>query len=184
MPTLCVYLGAKSGNSSKYKEAVISLGSQLAELGIDLIYGGSSLGLMGELARCTLKNGGKVTGIITESLLSIETPQDGLDNLLVVKTIAERKSMMIEKSDAFLVFPGGIGTLEEAFETLNAIKIGLINKKIGFLNIGNYFDDLFKFIHNCSSEGFVKQNHTNIPILTDNVLTLIKALFRFNKVID
>lgn len=177
MATLCVYLGANAGHSTKYKKQAIKLGQQLASSGISLIYGGSSLGLMGELARSVLANGGNATGIITEHLLDIEKPLEGLDRLITVKSMSERKSMMIKQSDAFLVFPGGIGTLEEAIETLNAIKIGLINKKIGFLNIEGYFDSLFQFINECSAQGFIKAKDAGIALQSESIENLLATLF-------
>jgi len=161
--SVCVYLGAKYGNSMLFKDAVIQLGNQIAHSNIRLIYGGSSLGLMGLLATTVIDLGGKVTGIIPENLIALEKPLAALDELVITKTMQERKLLMQQKADAFIVMPGGLGTLEEAFDTWNAIKIGLFDKPLGFLNIDAYFDNLFSFISNAEKYGFVSQSQRQIP---------------------
>lgn len=176
MPTICVYLGANQGNDPKFKESVIALGEEISEMGIDLVYGGSSLGLMGTLANTVLTNGGNVYGFITSDLLSKEEPIIGLTELVVVDSMSERKRLMAERADSFLVFPGGIGTLEEAFETLNAIKIGLMDKQIGFLNVDGYFDSLFGFLQTSSNFGFIKEKDLKIPLLDENISNLVSSL--------
>lgn len=121
MKSVCVYLGAKFGNSTLFKDMVVQLGSQIAHSNIRLVYGGSSLGLMGLLATSVMDLGGKVTGIIPENLIALEKPLTSLDELVITKTMQERKILMQQKADAFIVMPGGLGTLEEAFDTWNAI---------------------------------------------------------------
>jgi uncharacterized protein (TIGR00730 family) len=161
--SVCVYLGAKFGNSTLFKDMVLQLGNQIAHSNIRLVYGGSSLGLMGLLATSVIDLGGKVTGIIPENLIALEKPLTSLDELVITKTMQERKILMQEKADAFIVVPGGLGTLEEAFDTWNAIKIGAFNKPLGFLNIEAYFDDLFSFVSNAEKYGFVSKSHAQIP---------------------
>ncbi|MBA2650109.1 MAG: TIGR00730 family Rossman fold protein [Legionella sp.] len=163
MKSICVYLGAKFGSSPLFKDVVIQLGNQIADSNIRLIYGGSSLGLMGLLATSVMDLGGKVTGVITESLIALEKPLTSLDELIITKTMQERKMLMQQKADAFIVMPGGVGTLEEAFDTWNAIKIGAFNKPFGFLNIDSYFDGLFSFINNAEKHGFVSKTQAKIP---------------------
>lgn len=142
---------------------VVQLGNQIAHSNIRLVYGGSSLGLMGLLATSVMDLGGKVTGIIPENLIALEKPLTSLDELVITKTMQERKILMQQKADAFIVMPGGLGTLEEAFDTWNAIKIGAFNKPLGFLNIEAYFDDLFSFVSNAEKYGFVSKAHAQIP---------------------
>lgn len=178
MKSICVYLGANSGNSPALANAVAVLGEQIARFGYQLIYGGSSQGLMGHLANSVLSLGGKVTGVITEKLISQELPLTTLDELIVVDTMQERKLVMQQRSDAFIVMPGGLGTLEEAFDTWNAIKIGVINKPIGFLNIEGYFDGLLSFITSCENKGFISSNHAQIPSINTNPLSLLNDLFK------
>ncbi|WP_408606871.1 LOG family protein [Legionella clemsonensis] len=176
MKSIGVYLGAKFGNSTLFKEVVIQLGNQIAHSNIRLVYGGSSLGLMGLLATSVTNLGGKVTGVIPENLIALEKPLASLDELVITKTMQERKMLMQQKADAFIVMPGGLGTLEEAFDTWNAIKIGVFNKPFGFLNINGYFDGLFSFIANAEKHGFVSNTQAQIPIINACPLLLLSEL--------
>ncbi len=176
MKSICVYLGAKSGSTLAFKESVILLGQQIANANLRLIYGGSSQGLMGVLATTVMSYGGKVTGVIPKNLLAVETPLNNLDELFITETMQERKMMLQQKADAFIVMPGGLGTLEEAFETWNAIKIGVLNKPIGFLNVNGYFDSLFSFISHCEAEGFISSSQLRIPKIMTNVESLLSEL--------
>lgn len=174
--SICVYLGAKFGASEVFKEDVKRLGEQIVKSDFCLIYGGSSLGLMGLLAKTVIDSGGKVCGVITESLITQESPLTSLDELVITKTMQDRKILMQQKADAFIVMPGGLGTLEEAFETWNAIKIGLLNKPIGFLNIDGYFDGLFSFISNAERHGFISPKQATIPKVNACPALLISEL--------
>ena len=176
MKSICVYLGANSGIDISFSEAVIHLGKEIAATGSTLIYGGSSLGLMGLLANTVIENGGKVIGIITKQLIEKEKPLTTLDELHVVDSMQERKLRMQELADVFVVMPGGLGTLEEAFETWNAIKIGVLNKSIGFLNISGFFDELFAFTKTCEKNGFLTETHRQIPEINPDVKLLLEAL--------
>lgn len=176
MKYVCVYLGANTGNNPSFSNAVIVLGKEIADQGLTLIYGGSSLGLMGLLAKTVKQNGGNVIGIITKNLLEKETKSIYLDDLIVVDSMQERKKIMQAKSDLFIVFPGGLGTLEEVFETWNSIKIGLINKPIGFLNVCNYFHNLFLFIKESENNGFISEEYSKKPIINNSPSILISNL--------
>lgn len=176
MKTICVYLGANSGKSPLILDAVKTLGQEIADQGYTLIYGGSSCGMMGVLANTVKENGGCVIGIITKKIMEIEEPQKNIDELIIVDTMQQRKLLMQEKADAFMVVPGGLGTLEEAIETWNGIKIGTINKPIGFLNVEGYFDGLFSFLKNCSSAGFLKEEHVALPLVSSNPVSLIISI--------
>lgn len=174
--SVCVYLGAKFGNSTLIKDVVVQLANQIAHSNIRLIYGGSGLGLMGLLATSVIDLGGKATGIIPENLIALEKPLTSLDELIITKTMQERKMLMQEKADAFIVMPGGLGTLEEVFDTWNAIKIGAFNKPLGFLNIDGYFDGLFSFIGNAEKQGYISQAHAQIPKINTCPLLLLSEL--------
>lgn len=180
MTNICVYLGASSGTKILYQNAVIELGREIAARKFTLVYGGSSLGMMGLLASTVKRNGGKVIGVITQYLLDKEIPLDNLDNLKVVETMQERKKMLQELSDAFIVMPGGLGTLEEAIETWNAIKTGELDKKLGFLNIDNYFNILFDFINNCSANEFIHDFQVKIPNVNNEPISLLNELTNKN----
>lgn len=177
MKSICVYLGATSGNNPAFKTAVIKLAHEMAERELTLIYGGSSLGMMGLLASTVKALGGKVIGVITTHLLDKEKPLRILDELHTVDSMQERKQMLQNLADAFIVMPGGLGTLEEAFETWNAIKIGEINKRIGFLNIDDYFTKLFSFIEHCQENGFIHTKQSITPAVHSEPGQLLNDLY-------
>lgn len=181
MKSVCVYLGANSGNNNQFSEAVVLLARELADKELTLIYGGSSLGMMGLLAASVKEYGGKVIGIITKNLIEQEKPLDQIDELHIVETMQERKRMMQQMADVFIVMPGGLGTLEEAFETWNAIKIGELKKNIGFLNINGYFDGLFSFIETCEQNGLLLKKDANIPLIQPNAPALLAQMIPFQK---
>jgi uncharacterized protein (TIGR00730 family) len=176
MNHICVYLGSSFGNKECYKHSVEALGKEIAAQEYTLIYGGSSLGMMGVLANTAMKHGGKVIGITTQHLLDKEEPLDTLDELIIVDSMQERKKRMQTMADSFIVMPGGLGTLEEAIETWNAIKIGEINKPIAFFNLEAYFDGLFKFMTFCNESGFLKEADLKLPIVSDNIKVILNTL--------
>ena len=135
---ICVYCGSGKGRNPAYATAARQLGKSLAKAGIGLVYGGGSLGLMGEVARSTLKHGGHVTGIIPKFLSARERMLTDVDELIVTEDMHERKMMMFNKADAFVALPGGIGTLEELIEQLTWAQLGQHRKPIVIANIGGY----------------------------------------------
>lgn len=177
MPSICVYLGANQGNDSIFTDTVKQLGQAIANLGFSLVYGGSSLGLMGVLANTVKEYDGRAIGVITQHLIEKELPLSTLDELHVVDSMHERKQLMQQKSDMFLVMPGGLGTLEEAFDTWNAIKIGLFTKPIGFLNTAGYFDHLFSFIRACEKSGFISNKQSAIPKINSDIKQLLLEIY-------
>ncbi|HHF0526248.1 TPA: TIGR00730 family Rossman fold protein [Legionella anisa] len=176
MKTICVYLGASSGSNPAFKEAVIKIAHEIVDHRLTLAYGGSSLGMMGLLATTVKDLGGNVIGVITTHLLDKEKPLDILDELHIVDSMQERKKMLQNLADVFVVMPGGLGTLEEAIETWNAIKIGELDKKIGFLNIDNYFIKLFSFIEHCNKSGFILAEQIAIPSMQVEPKKLLRDL--------
>lgn len=173
MKSICVYLGARTGNDPQIEAEVVALGKELAHNKIRLVYGGSSLGMMGLLARTVMSHGGQVTGIMSKCLLEKEQFIGGLDEFFVVDTMSERRTMMMSKADAFIVMPGGIGTLEETFEILNSISIGILDKPIGFLNVNNYYSGLFGFLNQCHETGFISATQLSIPLIAQDVASLL-----------
>ena len=178
MTAICVYLGARTGNHPALFDSVAQLGKQLAIGGHRLVYGGSSKGLMGHLALSAMHHGGKVTGIITKHLIKLEEPFDCLDELILTDTMQERKLLLQQRADAFIVVPGGLGTLEEAFETWNAIKIGLFDKPIGFFNRNGFFDSLITFVDHCVDNEFLTAQQAAIPLLDSDPLSLLSRLLQ------
>lgn len=176
MSAICVYLGANPGNNPIFTDAVKELAQEIVALQLSLVYGGSSLGLMGTLANSVQEHGGRAIGIITKQLINKEKPLKTLDELYVVDSMQERKHLMQQKSDMFLVMPGGLGTLEEALDTWNAIKIGLFAKPMGFLNINGYFENLFAFVAACKNNGFISSEQCSIPLISRDIKILLSEM--------
>lgn len=184
MKAVCVYLGASLGNNKAFEQATIKLAQEVVDMRLTLIYGGSSLGMMGLLATTVKALGGKAIGVMTTHLLDKEKPLKILDELYVVDSMQERKKMLQKLADAFIVMPGGLGTLEEAIETWNAVKIGELDKKIGFLNIDNYFDKLFEFMNDCKNAGFMNAKQSIMPIVNSDPSLLLRYLVQTTEEIN
>lgn len=161
--TIGVYLGAALGNDPAYKNAVIEFGKGIVELGYTLVYGGASIGLMGLLADVVKKSGGKVIAVITKHLEEKEILFEEADEKFVVNTMYERKKLIHDLSSRFVIFPGGLGTFDELFETWCNIKIGVFEKKIDFININGFFDQMFNFVDFCCQQGFLSESQIRIP---------------------
>ncbi|MBI1939111.1 MAG: TIGR00730 family Rossman fold protein [Ignavibacteriales bacterium] len=179
MKRICVYCGSSSGSMPEYVQAARSLGKIIVENNLSLVYGGASVGLMGEVADSVLQEGGEAIGIITNSLIEKEVAHKNLTNLHVVDTLSERKTMMAELSDGFVALPGGYGTLDELFEILTLAQLGFHNKPCGVLNVNSYFDKLFEFIDTAVSEQFIKDIHRSIILIDENPDVLIKKFFGY-----
>ncbi|KTD59088.1 TIGR00730 family Rossman fold protein [Legionella shakespearei] len=170
---ICVFLGAKEGKSPVYRSNARLLGLELAKQNCTLVYGGARNGLMGVLADAVLDAGGKAIGVMPTSLAS-ELHHDQLTKLHVVESMQDRKALMSELADAFVFFPGGLGTFEELFEVWSAKKIGIHDKPLGFLNINGYYNHLFHFLRTCSEEHFITENQLQQVSIMDNPAELIK----------
>ncbi len=153
---LCVYCGSGPGRNPAYVEAARELGQALAEDGIGLVYGGGSLGLMGEVARATLEAGGHVTGIIPEFLVTRERMLADVNELIVTANMHERKMTMFERSDGFVALPGGIGTLEELVEITTWAQLDRHNKPIILCNINAYWNPLVTLFNHMRDENFIR----------------------------
>jgi len=153
---VCVYCGSGKGVEPAYAIAARKLGKALADNGIRLVYGGGSLGLMGEVARATLGAGGKVTGIIPEFLGSREHMLKDVDELIVVENMHVRKQLMFDRADAFVALPGGVGTLEELVEQLTWSQLGRHSKPIVVANINGFWDPFLKLLEHMKAETFIR----------------------------
>ncbi len=153
---LCVYCGSSSGRNLEYVRAARELGAAMADAGIGLVYGGGSLGLMGETARAVIGAGGHVTGIIPEFLVSKERMQDGVHELIVTRTMHERKMAMFERSTGFAALPGGIGTLEELAEILTWSQLKQHARPIVLCNVAGFWDGLLGLLKHMTAEGFIR----------------------------
>jgi uncharacterized protein (TIGR00730 family) len=152
------------------------MGKELAAQGLALVYGGGSVGLMGEVARTALDHGCTVVGIIPEHLMTKELMGYPIGELIVVSTMHERKAKMAAMSDAFVALPGGYGTLDELFEAITWDQIGLQSKPIGLLNVGGYFDLLIQYVDRCVDEGFIRPPHRQLFLVDDDPARLLARL--------
>lgn len=153
---ICVYCGSGPGLNPAYAQAARTLGAALAAAGIGLVYGGGSLGLMGEIARATLEGGGRVIGIIPEFLVQRERMLTEVSELIVTADMHERKMAMFEKSDGFVALPGGIGTLEELIEISTWAQLDRHAKPIILANIENYWAPLIQLLAHMRAEQFIR----------------------------
>jgi uncharacterized protein (TIGR00730 family) len=158
LPTrrLCVYCGSSPGNNPAYLRAAHELGLAMAAAGIGLVYGGGSIGLMGQVARAVLEGGGHVTGIIPDFLVQKERMQEGVNELIVTRSMHERKTLMFERSAGFVALPGGIGTLEELAEMATWAQLARHTKPIILCDVAGYWSHLMALIGHMKAEGFIR----------------------------
>ena len=176
MRRVCVFCGASAGNDPRYAAAAADLGRALAARSIELVTGGGKVGLMGVVADATLGAGGRVIGVIPRFLEEREVAHRGLSELHVVESLHERKALMHELSDGFIVLPGGFGTLDELMETVTWAQLGLHSKPIGIVNVAGYFDDLLAFVAGASQAGFIPAAHGDLLIARDGAGAVVDAL--------
>ena len=165
MRSVCVFCGGNSGANPRFAEAAARVGEVIAEAGLCLVYGGSSVGLMGIAANAALARGGKVLGVIPEGLASKEIAHQGLTELRVVSSMHERKALMVERSDAFVALPGGFGTLDELFEILTWGQLGLHRKPIALLNVDGFYNSLLDFLDRAVADQLLLEQHRGMLLL-------------------
>jgi hypothetical protein len=174
--SVCVYCGSGVGGNPAYAAAARVLGRELAEARIGLVYGGGSLGLMGEVARATLEGGGYVTGIIPGFLTEREHMLKDVDELIVTEDMHQRKKLMFERSDAFIALPGGIGTLEELVEQLTWSQLGRHTKPIVVANIAGFWSPFLNLLTHMKSDAFIRAGldvHFNV---VDEAIAIVPAV--------
>ena len=158
--SVCVFCGASNNIPKKFFDIGAEFGKVLASRDITLIYGGGDCGVMGAVANSVMKNGGHVTGVFPVSLRNIENEHQSLTEIVIVNTMHERKQNMFERSDAFIVFPGGFGTMDEMFEILTWKQLLLHNKPVVIFNYQGYWDPLIALMKNIIETGFAKPETT------------------------
>lgn len=171
---VCVFCGASAGRDPRYAEVARMVGESLARRGIELVYGGGAVGLMGAVADGALAAGGRVTGVIPVGLVDRELAHQGLTDLRIVTTLHERKAVMAELSDAFLALPGGLGTLEELAEVLSWAQLELHAKPVGALDVGGFFGPLVAYLDHAVREGFVAPRHRDLLLVDDDLERLLE----------
>lgn len=173
--TVCVFCGSSRGNSPVYAEAAKQLADTLSKKELDLVYGGSNIGLMGIVASTMLDAGRKVTGVIPQALFDAVEHLE-VTELKVVDTMHERKAAMYEAADAFIALPGGIGTFEELLEVYTWGQLGYLNKPVSILNINGYYDHLVSQLNHSVASGFMKQTHLDSLIIESSPEPLVERL--------
>lgn len=176
LQTVCVFCGARQGHDPRYLEAARALGAELGARGRSMVYGGGKTGLMGVVADAARASGARVTGVIPDFLAKKEIAHDGLDELVIVPSMHERKRLMSERADAFVAMPGGFGTLEELCEMLTWSQLGLHQKPIGVLDTGAFFEGLLAFFDRAVSEGFAAPEHRGLVVVARDPGALLDAL--------
>jgi uncharacterized protein (TIGR00730 family) len=171
---VCVFCGSSTGSDPTFAEAARELGRLFAREGIALVYGGGSVGLMGEVADAVLSSGGEVIGVIPHALWAREVGHRGLTDLRIVDTMHERKAMMADLSDAFIALPGGLGTLEEIFEVWTWAQLGLHAKPLGFLDVNGFYTPLMDFLDRAVRARFVKEAHRAVAMVARDPEALLR----------
>ncbi|WP_260735039.1 LOG family protein [Tunturiibacter lichenicola] len=166
---VAVFCSSSNGSRSSYRDAAQQLGSALAALNIEIIYGGANVGLMQAVAESSLSAGGRVVGVIPEVLVDLEVAHHGITELYVTSTMHTRKALIGEKADAFIALPGGFGTLEELFEVLAWHTLKIHAKPILLLNINGFYNQLLAFLDHCVAEGMLKRKNREIILIADTI---------------
>lgn len=181
--SLCVYCGASGRVPEAYKQAARDLGTELGRRGIDLVYGGGKVGLMGVIADAAIAAGGKVIGIIPNHLMKLEVGHGGASELIVVDTMHERKQIMFDRADAFAILPGGLGTLDETFEIVTWKQLRLHDKPVIVVDIEGYWQPLQALLEHMITAGFVNPVHRGLMDFVPDLPALFEALERTPAVI-
>ena len=178
--TITIFCGSKLGKNSIYKKEAEKVAKLLTIHGISVIYGGGKIGIMGIIYKYINKINGKITGIIPESLNTPKISQSNKKNLIVVKSLQKRKSLMIKKADMFLVLPGGLGTLDELFEVMTLNQLNIYNKPVFIFNISNYWKNLKLLLKNMNKEGFLDIDDIKNILWVDDSEELLKEIKKVN----
>jgi len=182
MQRISVFCGSSMGSDKFYQEQAINLANYMADQSMSLVYGGANIGIMKVLADTILKRNREAIGVMPGSLIEKEIAHEGLTEMHIVNSMSERKSLIIEISDAFIAFPGGMGTLDELTEVLTLNQIRIEDKPIGILNLRGYFDPFLNFIKNAVQEGFMREEHLNNMIVSDSVEELFIKMKQYQPI--
>ena len=170
---LCVFCGSSTGLDPAFASAARALATELAARGIDVVYGGGNVGLMGIVADAALAAGGRVIGVIPHALVTRELAHRGVTELHVVDSMHERKALMARLSDGFIALPGGFGTLEEFCEAVTWTQLGVHAKPCGLLNVAGFYDGLLSFLEHALAEEFLRPTHREIVVSDADPFRLI-----------
>ena len=176
---LCVFCGSSGGTDPAFSAAAKMVGEVLARRGLELVYGGGNVGLMGIVADAAIAAGGKVVGVIPQSLVDRELAHRGITDLRIVDSMHVRKAMMADLSDAFIALPGGYGTLEELCEILTWAQLGLHQKPFGLLNVQKFYDGFIAHIDHAVNMKFIRPQHRELLMTSDTIEGLLEQFATF-----
>jgi len=179
MKSICVFCGSSMGKKSVYREDAAKLGKLIGENGDRLVFGGSNIGLMTVIADEVMRNGGEAIGVMPHHLASKEIAHTGLTEFVECDTMAERKQIMGDMSDAFVAMPGGFGTLDELAEVLTWLQLNLSEKPVAILNTDGFYDHLLAWLDRSRDDGFLRPEHRHNIIVAGNPEELMEKLFSF-----
>lgn len=179
MKSVAVFCGANKGNQPWFEEAAAALGKSLAERGIRVLFGGGSVGLMGVLADAVLAHGGAITGVITDQLNSLELGHPGVKDMIVVESMAERRTLLIRGTDGVITLPGGYGSMDEHFEALTLAQLHQYKKPVGLLNVRGYYDPLLSMLDNMVQFGFLKAQNKDLCLIASTIPELLDRMTQY-----
>jgi uncharacterized protein (TIGR00730 family) len=177
-----VFCGSSAGSQDIYSQKARDLGRLFVEKGIAMVYGGSNVGIMRVIADTMLEADGRVIGVMPHNLIAREVAHGGLTEFHIVGSMAERKNLMGELSDAFITMPGGIGTLDELFEAMSWNQLEIIDKPVALFNIDNYFSHLLEFLAHSVDQRFIKAEHYRNLVVDDNEQHLLEKIYNHNTI--
>jgi uncharacterized protein (TIGR00730 family) len=178
---LCVFCGSSKGAKQEYIDAARELAALFSQSDIELVYGGAVVGMMGALADAVLANGGRVVGVMPKFILEKEIAHEDITELHIVNSMHERKALMAELADGFIILPGGIGSVEEFFEIVTWSQLGIHSKPFGILNVNGYYDLMLKFIDHMVNEGFLNSLYRDNIIVEKSPEKLLEALSNYKR---
>lgn len=179
MKSIAVFCGSSEGNDNNVIDSAYALGKVLADKNISLVYGGAKIGIMGQVAKGVIDKGGYTIGVIPHFLSSKEIINENLSELIQTNTMHDRKVIMYERSDGFMIIPGGFGTMDEFFEIATWGQLGLHSKPIGILNENGYYDALFQQCQTMVDRGFLKQANLDAILVDTTIEGLLKKMYNF-----
>ena len=179
MKKICIFCGSSMGYLPIYRAKAIELGQALAENQCELLYGGGSVGLMKVIADVMMEHHCKVTGTITKHLMDMEVGYNDIDELIVVESMAERKKILEDLADGFIAMPGGLGTMDEFFEAFVLSQLRVFDKPVALYNVNGFYDDILRFIHHATEEGFIRKEHSQNIIVSDDPRELLRMMEQF-----
>ncbi len=179
MKSVAVFCGANKGAAPHFAEAAAELGRFLAQRKVHVLFGGGSAGLMGMLADTMLAYGGRITGVITEQLNALELGHPGVRDMIVVESMAERRTLLIKGTDGSIALPGGYGTMDELFEALTLAQLHQYRKPIGLLNVRGYYNPLLQMLDRMVEMGFLKERNRSLCLDAAEVPALIEKMEQY-----